>query len=818
MSRGWCLISALLLLSLSAVQRGGSEGKGLCVVKFHSAASEAFLNGREVKVDNFADELILQLHSSKVLEDIVKVTRGDNSLGRFLQVDSLLTVHDRSFCEGFWNLCNSNVEIHYYLVGRISDDMSNIMSVDVEIYEAYKTASDMDRDPLLVRFHVEASQAEAFAHKTSLVRYLVDQVVLQVEANLDERIRVLILPLTFFGHDESVEHLGGMIASLIGNHLSVSQRIRVIMFDSMANAGWRRRPADFRKWTLPQLGRLEAAKYLVDGSFFKLGAAFGIEASHIDVETGHSVLSKSVMIKSLSGPAFYEEVGRLGDEMRRAIELDFDTKHDKMTTTVAVVAVPPYPATDENRLISREIASTVARMLKALPAEGESRLVVVTDAGKEGKFLEEETENSVMGQDLNTQYLWVVRCERPARDLNVRFEFSDVKNSQRSYAPVQRDTVRLSNLDSTIHAMVRAMLSNGRLRKAASAQSDSLALSGVRLRPPENTFAVIPVPPYPNTVQNRAICEDIANIVMTKLRVVQQMTKGKIAVTRTEEMFDDIFEMKHFEADSIARELGVRFLWLIDYEELGHERYITLRLVSATNPFERALFRNFHLDHIDDLNQAVGDTVREILIEWWPDRNSSGRTPLEPGKCSDVSKEMRKSSYLTRSSSLRVRGILMGLRDDSKEVFLGNPYRYAIEVAGIYHFEICQTPFQAELSATYDFGKKSSGKLVYGRYVTGLLRWNLCWDFFGFFRDMRLYLGLGATLVNIVRVKDSALGPVVPGYTATAGFEIPFSRYLFLDLNFQHLHALKSIPATADFPEGFPTSNGLGCGIGFRLK
>jgi TolB-like protein len=211
----------------------------------------------------------------------------------------------------------------YYLAGKITDDSSNILVLDAALYR--RRADTTRIDPLMVeeRYHIEGSRVEAFAAKKTLMDFLLDSLVVRLEVRLDDRIRVLVTPLTFYGRDEEMKNLGGMISALLRNRLNLSRSIRIIQ--DTASVPPVQSGNGNEQWilarTLPERGRREAARYVLTGSFFKYDTCIGLEVSQIDVESGHVVLSHSELVPRASGPKLYETIRTIGDDVRRGIEL-----------------------------------------------------------------------------------------------------------------------------------------------------------------------------------------------------------------------------------------------------------------------------------------------------------------------------------------------------------------------------------------------------------------------------------------------------------------------------------------------------------------
>ena len=130
-----------------------AQNRELCVLHFKQELSEPFLSDNEPFKNDIAlfnEELLRELGQSKSLTVSFNIR------------DSKKTGAGAST-----------------LMGRISDDTSNFVYIDAEICRA---AENGRHDPSLERFRIEASPAEAFLVKQRLMSYLIDKLVLEVEA------------------------------------------------------------------------------------------------------------------------------------------------------------------------------------------------------------------------------------------------------------------------------------------------------------------------------------------------------------------------------------------------------------------------------------------------------------------------------------------------------------------------------------------------------------------------------------------------------------------------------------------------------------
>ena len=800
--KAWLSLGSFLLLCLP--QTGMSQAKSLLVCPFYNGVSREFkgqYQGFTSELDQFQPHLFLELRNSKALS--VRVQTGSQSLVLRKGFSRLQIVQECADSVAVLVKRRGKKLPEYLLVGWLTDDTSVVAYADAWLFRVKQDTSRHGTIPdssyaLDSELHSEGSQRDAYVQGKTLSEYLIQDMVLQLEAAVDDRIRVLVAPFVFHGSGPEFNQLGGMIAALIRNRLSISQRIRVIEGDTTQLV---RSPAEgntgsgIRRWTIPELGKRESAKYIVNGSYYHQGSAVGIEASHIDRETGHAVLSKSILIDPFTGASFYEQANLLGDEVRRAIELDYDVKMRQRRLTMAVVALPPYPNTRENRNISVGLAECVARMVRGTKARAGWQLIVGSDSAKLEHFAQVETEKAVMGREFNSQYLLLIRCERPVNNFNVSIELADVRNPNRQSQPENAFDVPMGDLNDTIHALTLRLLHQPTALPLAVDSLTSTSVSGIIYFPPPVSVAVVPLPPYPNTLENRGITTDIADLVLTKLLALQ--THGSaLVVVRTEDHYQDFLEQSNLNLDSVAASIPARYLWTIDYKELGFERHVSVSLINATNPFEPPLLRRFTIDHIDNLNDYLRPAVRPIFNQLAPEANTAA---------------IDETPHRIESSSLRVRAKVMGFLPKYTDIL--PIYHTSFELTGIYHMR----PWQFELSAAYDLGKhrQNPDRLMYARYVTIAGRYNIP---LGFPRDLRFYLGAGFALINVAKVQnDEGIQKIAGGNIISVGLELPLSRYFAMDLNGGYLFQWGSLDLGGT-EKGFLTSFSIGIGVVVRVR
>ena len=249
--------------------------------------------------------------------------------------------------------------------------------------------------------------------------------------------------------------------------------------------------------------------------------------------------------------------------------------------------------------------------------------------------------------------------------------------------------------------------------------------------------------------------------------------------------------------------MRTEYLWTVYLEQGGNVRRVFAELKNQWNPYDTSHSRTYTLEHLDDLNEVVCRMSTGLVQSWWPELSSTSIKKLDDIKTA------------TESGGIRLRGGIIGLVPPSKELFLGNIYRYGLEVSGIYY----SLPMQYEIVVDYDFGKRSGNLLVYGRYLSLLARYNIM--SIPYLVNVRLYAGAGVSALNIVRVAGSVGGQLKFGIPISVGGEIPFTPQVYLDLCAQLIYSFSDVGpghfSPADFPVGRLTFVRLGFGIGYRF-
>lgn len=807
----WCV---LMILGIGVCGQGEGAGKRILLLPFETRISEAFRNEfrlAEGPEGDVTSRIAQALGSSKAMDrpdiDRLAVPIGSAVIDGF--GDSLashlapILAAERTH----WSMPHD-----YYLAGRLRDDSSNILALDATLYRREDGGSQGMSLVLVRAIHLEGSAAEAFAGRKTLMDFLVGKLLERLESLLDDRIRVLITPLTFYGRDEEMKDLGGMISALLRNRLNLSRNIRIIQ-DTTSIPPVRMGRGE-QEWflarTLPERGRREAARYVMTGSFFKFGASIGIEVSQIDVESGHVVLSKSELLPEASGPGLYATINRLGDEVRHGIELDARIARDRRAVTLGFVALPPLPGTSENRKVALDIASTLSRRLRRL-AQKDSNITVVIDPQRLQEFVSRHVDVAEVAREMNVSHLCLIRCERPVDSFDVALEFHFAGTPARSIdrlGAVRAQPERLHLLVDSLTRQVVAYLSQTFGRSEISQNDMDRAIQDVVYPTTPRSVAVVAMPPYPSTYCNRQLAGGLADLAESYLQLQQRRWKKAFVVVNADRERDRLLEEGSCAIESLAVRIGVHYVLCVELDGAASAPGAVFRLKSVTNPFEPPIEGSIPVGEQIHLTSLTMQAIDSILSRWPATRS------LEPDPWVSAA---GLPSYAHASQGVRVRGFLTGITNTSGGLFWNNRLRGTIEIA----FTRTMFNWQLELAGKYDFGKHRGNELVYGRYVTLLVRRNLPVANFLLFKDIAFYAGAGPALVNIVRVDGANYGYLNVAVQAEVGiqFQTDISCLIYLDFNAQYLQGVLSDvgQGPASFPGGRLHELLIGFGIGFSL-
>jgi hypothetical protein len=172
--------------------------------------------------------------------------------------------------------------------------------------------------------------------------------------------------------------------------------------------------------------------------------------------------------------------------------------------------------------------------------------------------------------------------------------------------------------------------------------------------------------------------------------------------------------------------------------------------------------------------------------------------------------------YPRETWGLRMRGSVIGFFEDSRNLFLGNNFRYALEGTVI----IYVVPVQLEFSVMFDLGKTTNGYSAIGRYFTFLSRRNFV-VLPETLRDMRVYLGAGIGALNYEREENGAtFGVVIGGFAASSGLEVLLWRGMYMDLSVGLILPWQEVEGLDGFfnvNSAWLTSLNMGLGLGYRF-
>lgn len=807
-------ICVLMTLVMGMGGPSGIAGKRILVLPFETRISEAFRTEFGLVDEPEADvtsRITHALRTSRAMDrpDInrLAVSVGPTVIDGFgesltAQFEPILAAE-----RTIWAMPHE-----YYLAGRVRDDSSNILTLDASLYKREDDVMAALPVVLVRTIHIEGSAAEAFARKRTLMDFLVGQLLERLETLLDDRIRVLVTPLTFYGRDEEMKELGGMISALLRNRLNLSRSIRIIQ-DTTTVPPVRIGGEEQERYlarTLPERGRREAARYVMTGSFFKYGASIGIEVSQIDVESGHVVLSKSQLLPEASGPGLYATVNQMGDEVRHGIELDARITRDRHAVTLGFVALPPLPRTSENRKIALDIAATLSRRLRRLVQEDPS-ITVVIDPHRLQEFVSREADIAEVARDMNVSHLCLIRCERPVDSFDVALEFhytgTPVRSADRLSA-VRAQPERLHVLVDSLTRQVVGYLSSALDRSKINPADVDRAMHDVVYPTTPRSVAVVAMPPYPSTYCNRQLAGGLADLAESYLQLQQRRWKRSFTVVSADRERDRFTDEGSCTIDSLAVRIGVHYLLCVELDGTRSAPGAVFRLVSVTNPFEPPIEYPIPVGEQIHLTPLTMQALDSILARW-PATRSVEPEPWGSGS--------GLPQYSHASQGVRVRGFLTGITKSSGRLFWNNRLRGSIELA----FTRTMFNWQLELAGKYDFGKQRGNELVYGRYITLLVRRNLPVANFLLFKDIAFYAGAGPTLVNIVRVNGADYGYLNLAVQAEVGiqFQTDFSCLVYLDFTAQYLQGVFSDvgEGPAAFPGGRLHELLIGFGVGFSL-
>jgi opacity protein-like surface antigen len=266
------------------------------------------------------------------------------------------------------------------------------------------------------------------------------------------------------------------------------------------------------------------------------------------------------------------------------------------------------------------------------------------------------------------------------------------------------------------------------------------------------------------------------------------------------------YVLQEYDRSVMGRDLNADYLWIINCDRQVPYFNIRFEIYPVLDPNVKKFSIERSIDHLDRLNERICDLVNGVLTSWQP--------ITWPQKQLDTLKTI---NYPPETAGFRIRGSTVGFLSNSKNVYLGNNYRYGIEVSAVMY----AMPCQFELSAMFDLGKTQNEYSAHGRYISLNGRWNY-WDLPGQFRDVRLYAGAGISLLNFERAnKDATFGIIVGGFQLFGGVEILLWRKMYLDLNLlSFIHSFAKVDGydgDNNLKRDRLTSLSIGMGLGYRF-
>lgn len=689
----------------------------------------------------FRNDLADRLRNSKVRQ--LHVVCSDE-----INLDpGILKGYRRGIPAGLERVGNQSRGFRYVLIGRIEID-AQIAKVSGELFEISPAVC---RAKLIGSFTSEAQPDKRYEVARG---YFVEDVAEQIEAKLDKLIRVLIKPFTYIGKDTASLWLATQVGELLRTRLAISQNIRVLEGRALGGLSLRKlgdEPEDLNKFTLPMSGRREAAKYVIGGSLFECGGVISAEAYHVDVETGQTILTASIPPDSVTGKSFYRQVNSLGDDMRRAIDLHSTFRDSARARTIAVVALPPYPVTAANRKLTLEIAGCIDRKLRLL--EG-SRFTLppVTPSGLLDRYVIEPEEEAVMGRAFNTEYLCMVRLERPADRILLTLTVGNARISAGVRVTVGPGVIGDDTLDKGLNGIVEELLQRPELRFTGTGSADiGEKISTIHMPHRPKRIAVVALPPYPETPVNSECAARIVRNVATKLKALQGRN----------------FDMDVSCFENPARNVDAEYVWNIEWVNADNLRSLHMKLWNAENPYDSVHALQETVNHMDHL-PAIVDTMTRALL----DMGFGGWRPADASQLETMQGIQLALPY----KSVQVGLNLVGIIQDSRAVY-GNHLRAALEVKAILA-DFFERRLFLGVAGEWDFGKTRTDNSTIGRYASMVFRY-----YFSVGRESRMYADVCPALLNVERRAGNVYGQVNFGVIFGGGVQLPLTGGLCVDLN-----------------------------------
>jgi hypothetical protein len=773
------VVAALVALVVLANSMSAAQSDGLLIFGFApvTSASPELQGVFAPRNDSlaFRNDLADRLRNSKVrqIEVVCEDQIGAEAMGKFTYargVTSSLPVRAREARP-----------IRYMLTGRIETD-AGLALVSGELYDF---GGGSGKPAMLLSFIVDAP----LDAPTEVERqWFVEQVALRVEAKFDQLTRVLIRPFTYDENDTLGRKLSTQVAELLRTRLAISPGIRILEGNALNGIQYRKpgvTAKDYNPYMLPTGGKKEAAHFVIGGSIFNHDGLTSIECYHVDVETGQTLIAKSMPPDTMRGVKFYTDVNDLGDEMRRAIEVSRSIRNKDRTRTLAVVCRPSYPATAGNRRLVLAIAEGVDRRLRSLEG-GAISLPDVMDSSYLVQCTEEPQEEVAQAVRLNMQYLCHVQLQRPARDPVITLTLSEPRNAAFRHKTVGPRAVPVAQWELVLDSMALAFVDSLLEQRERPAESDMMTrFKSIRMPRLPGKICVAALPSYPPTSTNEQTTTRIVRTVETKLKVLEGKCFDYEVCTSKEQHPGEAPDYK----------------WEVEWVDTENFRCLRMRLCNIENPYDTTASVQRIIGHPDQLPVIVDAMTEELLdhaFKGWAD------------SCADRKSTMQGIELAASYRSIQVGLNLVGLIDNSRPLF-GNTLRAALEVKAILT-DLMKTPFFFGLAGEWDFGKTRDETSVAARYVSLVFRYH---RYTG--RDSRYYVDVCPAMFNVERRTTKAYGSATFGVILAGGMQMPFSGPFVLDLNARCMLPLKETGLGPAPPEYFCAGWATSLSVGFAL-
>jgi hypothetical protein len=708
-------------------------------------------------------------------------------LGDTVAVDpDLLKGYGTNKSTGLEKLVSRMKGYRYFLVGRIGMD-AQIARVSGEVY----AVNPNEHSARL--YHSFSSEAPLDERGVVARGSFVEDVAVSVEGKLDKLTRVLIRPFKHDPKDSVCLRLAPQVGELLRTRLALSQGIRVLNASALTGVSYRKlgdRPNDTIRTTIPMSGRKEAAHYVIGGSLFEYGNVVSVEAYHVNAETGQTILAASVLLDSLTGKSFYKNINSLGDDMRRAIDLQTVLRSSTGAGTLAVVALPPYPSTKANRQLALEIAGCIDRKLRLLQGSG-INLPSVAMPDLLEQYVVEPQEEVVMGRAFNTEFLCLVHLERPADQIYLSLTMANVRSPLGIRTSIGPKVIPIDTLDRSLNEAVLELLQ--KLTSPFSVRIDTAMIermTAIHTYHRPKRIAVNAAPSYLNTTANNDYAARITRNVVTKLKALEGSS----------------FDVDVFFTDGPGGGTDADYLWRVEWFNAENLRSLHMRLSNIDNPYGSIHAVDEAVDHLDHVAAVTDSLTTRILDLAFPQWRY-----LEPSRIDNMHRIQLSAPY--RSIQLGLN--LVGITEDSRAVF-GNRLRAGLEFKAILT-DLFGGPFYLGLAGEFDFGKTRPVSKIRGRYGSIVVRYLHTMG-----RESRLYGDVCPALLNVEREAENVHGQVNFGVILAVGMQMPVISQLFLDLNGRFIipfgeTELGSAPPEL-FEAGMITSLSFGIGVGWRFE